>query len=801
MQLIVCEKPSAAKDFAAALDAKWNKDTNAWTSPNYCIVAMRGHLLGLRGLRETDERFQQKWDEGTLAKLPVFPDFKSKFMYEEKEPALIKSIKKHLLDSAVTHVINACDPGREGELLFWELFDYCGCNKPVSRFWESQALAPDIVKRGLSSLRQRDFFTPRRSAAYARQQADWIVGMNLTIGYTAKSGTLYTVGPVQTPVLALIVRRDEAIERWTKTTYAELHAPFRGYIAKYLPAEPVDTDRPHRINMDAVPGLVARFEHVKEGIVDSVERKETPVAPPKLYSLTTLQVAANRKHGFSAKKTLSIAQKLYEEYKCLSYPRTDSEVIGEDMVDQVHEIAARMRPHYQNPDLGIHITKRNTNNAELTDHHALLPLKPIPENAAADEKVLHQLVLERFFQAFAPGGKDLRVQVRFDIAGESFLASARTIQEPGWRSLRTANDLSEDDGTTDEKEENAPLDALDLAKGQTVVLDKAIHAVEKELQPPKHYTEADLLKAMENAANFVEDQELRRAMKDVGGRLGTPATQDSIIELLIRREYVERKKKLILSTPLGRQLIQTVHESLTDVAQRAVMEKMLNDFQNPDSSREYIQDIMQLVKDNIAYCRDLSVEQTTMHVPDAVCPKCQSVLLERPKFYGCASCDFSLPRVYGAYTLSHADVQTLAKGQPTEIHTFKNRDGSKTFPASLMIQDDGRLGYSFPDRTELTLGTCPSCGKGKIYPKNQAVCACTNCDYVLWRTVAGVKLTESQITKLLKDKKLGTIKGFQKKGNSDTFAAGLELKPDGKVGFAFSQNKPSSKATSTTGRK
>ncbi|GMA65975.1 DNA topoisomerase [Alicyclobacillus fastidiosus] len=535
MDLIVCEKPDVAKGFASALGAKWDAESSSFSNNEYRIVALQGHVVSLRGLKDYDPAFQGQWEPSLLSKLPVVPDLMDKSMYTVTKSKMYQNVKKHMLDPAISRVINACDAGREGELIFWEAFNLAGCTKPVMRFWESDALSKEVVLRGLNNLKDRAFFLPRRDAAYARQHADWYLGMNLTVAYTAIAGQLYSVGPVQTPVLAMIANRDELISSWTPIPYDEIEATFEHFKAKFRPFYPKYDDRPYSLDQLDSNEFLAYFMNFTSAVVHAVQSEPKNVLPPKLHSLTTLQIEANEKFGFSASMTLKIAQKLYDDadYKCLSYPRTDSEVVGSSMTNQVSTLAEQLRKHYDIPFVAPVFTKRNVNDSELTDHHALLPLRPLPETASESERKIYNLVLYRFFQAFSPQGLDHTCTITLKVGDKDFEAKETLRAEAGWRDIRMNSD--------DDSASSAP-GLQNLKEGQKIPFQDHPKILHKTIEAPSHYTVATLLKAMSNVANTIKDEELRKAMKAVDGRLGTPATQDSIIDLLIDRGYIEEKR-------------------------------------------------------------------------------------------------------------------------------------------------------------------------------------------------------------------------------------------------------------------
>ncbi|MFD1674126.1 type IA DNA topoisomerase [Alicyclobacillus fodiniaquatilis] len=775
MDLIVCEKPSAARDMASALGAKWDAKENLFRSGRANIAVLRGHLLRLKGLKESNPTFEATWDRSILVHLPAFPNLhdREKYAFNSSDAKLIQTLKRHFLNQGYKRIVNATDPGREGELLFWELYDYFGATTPVLRFWESEALSHEVVLRGLDNLKGTDFYGARRSAAYARQHADWYVGMNLTIAYTAASGMFLSVGTVQTPTLALVVRRDETIENWKGEKYHEISVGFDGFTAKYKPDNPYLEDRPFSLDQPTVTNMLSELKQAENGIVQSLQISDVTVLPPKPFSLTTLQIKANQKYGLTGDQTLKIAQKLYEEFKCLSYPRTDSEVVGESMKEQVNDIAAALSKTYDISFSAVHFTRHNVNNEKLTDHHALIPLKPIPDAASEQEKQIYRLVLERFFEAFSESGKDRKAKVIIQIDGHLFESTGRNQHTPGWRALFAG-------GTEDEEAEPSLPALFHLKEKQEISITDAPKAESKKMEPPKRYTEAELYKSMKNIANSIEDKALREAMKDVDGRLATPATQAATIELLVKRGYIARKGKQLISTVEGRTLIHTVAPELSNVIQRAKMEQLLNDFEHPKSVDEYMRDVRELVEANVRFCFEVKEEETIPTI-EVDCPNCQKSLMTKRFQYACGSCDFAIPRYWGHYMLSLEDVRRLVDGQMTEVHTFKSKDKSKTFQAAIQLED-GQVKYHFPSREELSFGPCPMCSDGGVmYPRGK-VLACTKCSYVLFRSIAGKELTDHQLKKLLISKSTPVIKGFQKKDKTK-FDSALFLGTDGKVSF------------------
>ncbi|KPV42700.1 type IA DNA topoisomerase [Alicyclobacillus ferrooxydans] len=764
MELIIAEKPDVAKSIAKALKAPWSNDIAAYQNDRYRIINLRGHVLSLKGLRESDERFQAAWNHDTLSMLPVYPDLtqRSIFNVPASTKSLLQNALKHLQDKRIQTVINACDAEREGELIFWEVYHYAGCTKPVLRFWESEYPDEEVVSRGLANLRGEDFYAPRKRAAYARQEADWFVGMNLTVGYISAVSQKVTLGTVQTPTLALVVERDRLNDEWQTVPYAELQASFKGFTARYKPEAPHLEGKPHSLSPARADELLNALSSATSATVQNLTRTPTKVSPPQLFSLTELQRVASRKYGFSPSDTLELAQKLYEA-KVLSYPRTDSKVIGDTMVDKVTAIAAVLGPHYAIPYGELHITKRNTNNAELTDHHAILPLKPLPSGASDREKKLYDLVLLRFFQAFGVDGKDEKGRITLTVQDSIFEGTGRAVLEPGWRAITRDGQVDDEPESEDSEDVTTPA-LFQVKQGQTIGFTKPLAVLQKSVDPPPRFTYDTLLAAMENLSNFIEDKDLRKQTREVKGQLGTPATRASLIQMLIDRGYLEQQKKNIVSTALGKSIIELVADDIKDFRKRAEMEVLLNQFDNPAAIPQYMEGIQDMIASNLAYCKTLKPTAFETATLDVDCPKCHSgQLTDRGKFLKCTQCGNTLPKTFAGHSFTTKDLQNLAKDGSTAILTLKStKHKGQTYQARITYQD-GRLSLTFPTPDELALGACPVCHKGHIVPSGSKVVKCNQCDFMLWRSVYGKNLTDKQLIRLLKDGRLPEVKGLQYK--------------------------------------
>ncbi|MGI9047852.1 MAG: DNA topoisomerase III [Rubrobacteraceae bacterium] len=553
MRLIVAEKPSVGRDIAGAL-GKHHREKGSLTGDGWTVTWALGHLVELA----PPDAYGEEYKRWRLETLPILPErFKVRVSSRTREQfAIVKGLLK---DSAVTEIVNACDAGREGELIFAYLYGLSGCRKPVRRLWIS-SLTPEAIRGGFASLRDGRSMKPLEDAARSRSEADWIVGMNATRAYSARfgrPGNVLSVGRVQTPTLKLIVDREQEIESFKPEKFWTVHARFKcdgsTYDGLWFKGK-----QGRLKEKEAAEAIVAKVRG-GTGTVEKVQQKETSEKPPLLYDLTELQRNANAKFGFTAERTLRAAQALYEERKLITYPRTSSRYLSKDMVPTLKKRVAAAESF---PDLApfakelldlpkLPISKRIVDDAKVTDHHAIIPTgKRSSGGLPPDEAKVYDLVSRRFLAVFFPTARFKNTTVVTVVRGETFLSRGRVVLEAGWRRLYP-------DGVGG-KREKEPLVLPEIERGQEWAVVKAA-AKEGETKPPPRYSESALLGAMETAGKLVEDEELRQAMKDSG--LGTPATRAATIERLIKVGYLERQKKVLVPTEKGRALIRLLGES------------------------------------------------------------------------------------------------------------------------------------------------------------------------------------------------------------------------------------------------
>src|ERR687884_150998 len=558
--LVIAEKPSVARDLAAALPGTFENHEAYLESSDYIITFAVGHLVELAEPEDYDER----WKRWRMADLPIVPDaFKLK-PRDAKSKKQLSVIHKLLKRADVDRVVNACDAGREGELIFAYIYETAGSEKPVNRLWIN-SMTKQAIREGFEKLRPASQLEPLEAAARSRSEADWLVGMNATRAATIRGrawvGGVVSLGRVQTPTLAMMVQREREIQAFTPEPYRLVTATFDPrYQGLWFEGDENrifgDLSRAEQI-VDKVSG--------KDGVVEKMERKEQSERPPLLYDLTSLQRDANRRFGFSARRTLQAAQSLYEGKKAITYPRTSSRYLSGDLVPQLKPTAEPLLPIPDYADAARYVLglqqlplARVVNDARVDDHHAIIPTD-VPHEIDAftpDERRVFDLVARRYLSVFHPPARYARTTIVTLVEGERFRTRGKGTLEAGWRSVYGVQS-DEERKAQEEEGEGEGIELPELRQGQKVRCITAASEA-KETKPPPRYTEATLLSAMETAGKLVDDEELREAMKERG--LGTPATRAETIETLIRREYVVRNQRELQPTPKGLQVITMLEE-------------------------------------------------------------------------------------------------------------------------------------------------------------------------------------------------------------------------------------------------
>jgi len=715
--LVIAEKPSVARDLTGALPGTFENNESYFESEDTIITFAVGHLVELTDPEDYDEKFK-KW---RMADLPIVPEEFRLRPRDKKAEKQLKVIHKLLKRDDVDRVVNACDAGREGELIFAYIYETSGVDKPVERLWIS-SLTKTAIKEGFEHLRPGEQLAALEAAARSRSEADWLVGMNATRAATIRGrawvGGVVSLGRVQTPTLALMVKREREIQAFVPEPYWLVHAEFDPrYQGLWFEGDETRLKEAKRAEE------IATKVSGKDGVVESVERKEQSERAPLLYDLTSLQRDANRRFGFSARRTLQAAQSLYEDKKAITYPRTNSRWLSGDLVPQLKPTAATLQPIGEYAAgaryvLGLQQLPlaRVVNDSKVSDHHAIIPtdVEHDVSRFSPDERRVFDLIARRFLAVFHPPARYARTTVVTLVEEERFRSRGKVTLEAGWRGVYgLLSDAEAQQQRQDEEGENESAELPPLEQGQTVKCASA-EVEAKETKPPPRYTEATLLSAMETAGKLIDDEELREAMKESG--LGTPATRAETIETLIRREYIERAGKDLTPTPKGLQVITMLEEHpLTSPELTGNWEKRLTDIEHGSDDRgKFIGDIAEFTRATVEKIAELDKEKLR---PERVelgpCPRCGAetgeIIKENSKAYGCTSwksreetgCGFVIwKRVAGRTITPELARQLLEEGKTKEVVSgFRSRAG-KPFRARLVLNDEGKVEFDFPARTQ-----------------------------------------------------------------------------------------------------
>ncbi len=668
MKLVIAEKPSVARDIAAVIGA--NESVNGVLRGNgYIVTSARGHLVRLKEPQEYDERYN-KWD---LADLPIIPEFE--FVPIENAVDVLERLTTLMNSAEVDEIICATDAGREGECIFRYIYDYIGCTKPYKRLWIS-SLTAESIRNGFNSLLSGDEKENMFLAGITRAKIDWLWGMNLTRLYTKHLGVLCPVGRVQTAVVNMIVQRDNEIDNFTKKPYFKLKLD-NG-------AEWFDDSGDYFTTRVEAENVRAKCVNSPCKVV-SADTKYKKENRPLLFSLTSLQVEANDKLGFSAATTLAVMQSLYEK-KLLTYPRTDSNYLTEDMAAILEERVSMLRVFNQGADdllaMGLTVDNRIINNSKVSDHHAIIPTEYITNTGSieltANEKAILEMVITRFLAALSPQYECSETEYVFDINGEHFHCKTKTATNLGWKKFYA------------DTPDNSPFS---YSEGDTFTA-KNIEIAECETAPPKRFTESTLLKAMENIDRRIEDKELSEYVSERG--LGTPATRAAIIERIIKVGFVERKGKQLVSTDKGKTVIALLPDEVKSIEMTAAMELQLSAIENGSAAAN---DVVSGVISKINSV--ISAENAKNHVslaperePLGKCPQCGGNVFKFTKdgntvFYcenSPKSCFFRIYEDDYFFTskgkkLTESTIKALLEKGKFKICGFKSERTGKTYDA------------------------------------------------------------------------------------------------------------------------
>jgi DNA topoisomerase-3 len=712
--LVIAEKPSVGKDLAGVLPGPWTKSEGYLEADEHVITWAVGHLVQLAEPDEYDPKFK-KWK---MADLPIVPDKFKLMVRDERSKKQMSVVSRLLKRDDVETVVNACDAGREGELIFAWLFEKAGAKKPVQRLW-LQSMTKSAIREAFKQLRPREELAKLEEAARSRSEADWIVGMNATRAATIRLRSSFdgavSLGRVQTPTLALIARREEEIRAFVPEPYWLIDAQFEPQAApggrRYTGRLHVGVN-PRLKSAEEADAIVAAVRG-KAGTITKLDTSIKREQAPLLYDLTSLQRDANTRFGFSAKRTLAAAQRLYEEHKALTYPRTNSRFITTDMIGEikptVEHVAAGSRM-YEKPsqyvlDLDVLPLGRVVNDAKVTDHHAIIPTNsPHPvEKMSDDDRRIYDMAVRRFLAAFHPEAVFENTRAETTVEGHVFRTRGRLLLEPGWRAAY-GEEADADKPAKDDDDEGVDQRLPKLVKDETV--DTAeVAADEKVTKPPRRYSDASLLGAMETAGKLVDDDDAREAMKESG--IGTPATRAAIIERLIDVGYIEREARALVCTEKGLNVIRLLADhALTSPSLTGEWEHRLNRIETgEDSRRAFMKDIAGFAD---ATVKDLDAKLKDVRIPRAnlgPCPVCGNDIRENRKGYSCWSredpgCGFVIWKSKAGKNLPLVAAKELIATGRTEkpVTGFKGRSG-KSFRARLALQqnEEGKWRVEFDE--------------------------------------------------------------------------------------------------------
>lgn len=818
--LIIAEKPSVANDIARALGG-FTKHDEYYENDDYVISSAVGHLLEIAA----PEEYEVKRGKWSFAHLPVIPphfDLNPIAKSESRLKVLTKLMKRKDVD----RLINACDAGREGELIFRLIAQHAKAKQPVQRLW-LQSMTPAAIREGFAHLRSDVDMQPLADAARCRSEADWLVGINGTRAMTAfnsKGGGFFltTVGRVQTPTLSIVVEREEKIRRFVPRDYWEVRAEFvcaggfyegRWYDPKFKRDEFDPEKRDSRLwSLPAAESIVAAC-HGREGTVTEESKPSTQLSPA-LFDLTSLQREANGRFGFSAKNTLGLAQALYEKHKVLTYPRTDARALPEDYLDTVKHTLEMLKesnnylPHAKQVlDKGwVKPNKRIFDNSKISDHFAIIPTLQAPKSLSEPEQKLYDLVVKRFLAVFFPAA-EYRVTTRItEVAGHHFKTEGKVLVEPGWLQVYG-------------RETGEDANLVPVQKNEKVKTDK-VAAHQLVTKPPARYNEATLLSAMEGAGKLVDDEELREAMAAKG--LGTPATRAAIIEGLLGEKYLVREGRELIPTAKAFQLMTLLRglgvEELTAPELTGEWEYKLSQMERGKLPRDaFMQEIARMTQTIVKRAKEydsdtIPGDYATLDTP---CPNCGGQVKENYRRFACTKCEFSISKIPGGRQFEIAEVEELLQNKTIgPLSGFRSKMG-RPFSAILKLsfddetknyklefdfgQDQGGEDGEAPDfSAQEAVGACPKCGgrvfeHGMSYICEHSVANPKTCDFRSGKVILQQEITRDQMAKLLAEGRTDLLTNFKSSRTGRNFKAFLVKQSDGKIGFEFEKKEPSAK--------
>jgi DNA topoisomerase-3 len=837
--LVIAEKPSVATDLSKVLGRFKKAADGVYENDDYVISAAVGHLVELFMPEDIDKAKYGFW---RLGELPIIPDkFKLKPIDDKRGKERLNMLKALMKRDDIDGILNACDAGREGELIFTYIYELAKCKKPYQRVW-MQSMTPAAIRKAFNDLRSPEVMAGLQDAARSRSEADWLIGINGTRAITkrmmGRAKGVATVGRVQTPTLSIVLEREFAIRNFKPRDFWKIQGRFvvsagdyTGLLQRDEPVNKQDSDdKPDRLwKKEQADAVLADLQDAAVATVSDA-RKRTRQSCGLLYDLTSLQREANGRYGYSAARTLQLAQSLYEKHKLLTYPRTDSRALPEDYLPTVRETLGRL-----DGPLATHASKvlannwvvpnkRIFNNAKVSDHFAIVPTGESPKKLTPEEARIFEMVAQRFVAIFFPPA-EFDVTTRLSVVKQyTFKTEGKVLVDPGYLVVY---------GKSAASSELPPLADADRSpawlQGLTVVPavdDRAFKAqpaafdvLSEATKPPARFTEATLLSAMEGAGKFVDDDELAEAMKEKG--LGTPATRANVIDHLIREKYMERDGRNLLPTVKAENLYEFLMavkaEALTQPDLTGEWEFRLRQMESGKISRkEFMTGITDLTKAIVDRVKTFEEDAEAAPESNIISPTDNKPMKEMLRSYKSQDGELNIFKTISGRRLEPQEVQTLVTERMIgPLDGFRSKAG-KPFSAILRLDAMNKVSFDFGDNNrdggegedgELNLDELPVVGVfkesgEKVYETPRAFACARNLrneegdTFRLSRTMLGKTLEAQDVSKLLADGKTGLIKGFKSKRTGRLFDAFLILKPRGGIGFEFPP-RPAKKAAAT----
>lgn len=820
--LVIAEKPSVAADIARAIGG-FTKHDDYFESDDFVVSSAVGHLLEIAA----PDAYEVKRGKWSFANLPVIPPHFDLRPIPKTE-ARLKVLQKLIKRKDINLLINACDAGREGELIFRLIAQHTKATQKIERLW-LQSMTPQAIRDGFTKLRSDDDLSNLANAARCRSESDWLVGINGTRAMTAfnsKSGGFFltTVGRVQTPTLSIVVEREELIRKFISRDYWEVSAEFicaagiyqgKWFDPKFKKESKdavVDPEKKEsRLWAEAAALSIVAACRDKPGKVTE-ESKPSSSAAPQLFDLTSLQREANARFGFSAKNTLGLAQALYERHKVLTYPRTASRALPEDYLPTVTstlEMLAESSDNYYPfasqilNNSWVKPNKKIFDNSKITDHFAIIPTLQAPKNLSEPEQKLYDLVVRRFMAIFFPAA-EFKVTTRItEVSGHLFKTDGKILTSPGWLTVYGKS-------IQDDKE------LVAVAENEKVQTE-TVNPVPLKTKPPARYTEATLLSAMEGAGKLVDDDDMREAMSDKG--LGTPATRAAIIEGLLAEKYMVREARDIIPTAKAFQLMTLLRglgvEELTQPALTGNWEHKLALMEKGEIDRNtFMQEIAQITQRIVKRAKEYNSDTIPGDYADlkTPCPHCGGLVKENYRRFACEKCGFSISKIPGGRAFEYDEAEAfIANKEIGPLQGFRSKIG-RPFAAIIKLvaipEDDKdypnagfKLEFDFGNSQEddleevdftgqTSLGACPKCSSavyehGMKYVCERSVGPSKTCDFSTGKVVLQQEISKEQVSKLLAEGKTDLLTNFKSNRTGRGFKAYLARQPDGKISFEF----------------